>query len=314
MDFAAYMAASDHDHKVRSAGMYADAVAEYFDDSKGIAGTPMPWGKTAGQFRFREAEVTLWAGFNGCGKSMIIGQCCIEFAQRGQKVCIASMEMRPHATLARMCRQASGKRNPGEQWARAYLAHIDPWIYLYDQIGAVNADKIAAVLRYAVDKLGAKHFVIDSLMKCGIAEDDFTRQKAFIDQLCCIARDTGVHVHLVAHSRKGQNETAPPGKMDVKGSGAITDQVDNVIVVWRNKPKERAIEEGGKYDPSEPDCLLICDKQRNGEWEGKIGLWYHRESWQYTAEHQTWVRPLVDLNAPKIRAVQNEYQDCGEAF
>ena len=32
---------------------------------------------------------------------------------------------------------------------------------------------------------------------------------------------------------------------------------------------------------SDPDTLLICDKQRNGEWEGTIGLWYERNSQQF---------------------------------
>lgn len=27
--------------------------------------------------------------------------------------------------------------------------------------------------------------------------------------------------------------------------------------------------------------ILICDKQRNGEWEGCSALWFDRESWQF---------------------------------
>jgi twinkle protein len=131
---------------------------------------------------------------------------------------------------------------------------------------------------------GVVRGVIDSLMKCGIAEDDYTRQKNFLDQLCSIARDTDCHVHLIAHSRKGADEMKPPGKMDVKGSGAITDQVDNVLAVWRNKKKELDIEKGDFAGKSDPDCLLICDKQRNGEWEGRVALWLDRESMQYTED------------------------------
>ena len=80
----------------------------------------------------------------------------------------------------------------------------------------------------------------------------------------------------------------------MKGSGAITDQVDNVIAVWRNKPKERKRDEGlltEEADVKEPDCLLICDKQRNGEWEGSIGLWFERDSQQFVASHGE--EPLV---------------------
>lgn len=136
-------------------------------------------------------------------------------------------------------------------------------------------------IRYCADQIKVQHFVIDSLMKCGLSEDDYNGQKAFIDALTVIARDSGIHVHLVAHSRKSQNELAPPNKMDVKGTGSITDQVDNVVTVWRNKSKERAIEDGKHDQDKTPDELLICDKQRNGEWEGKIALWFHRESQQF---------------------------------
>lgn len=27
--------------------------------------------------------------------------------------------------------------------------------------------------------------------------------------------------------------------------------------------------------------MLKCDKQRNGEWEGMLGFWFHQESMQY---------------------------------
>ncbi|WP_457836068.1 hypothetical protein, partial [Staphylococcus aureus] len=74
-----------------------------------------------------------------------------------------------------------------------------------------------------------------------------------------------------------------PDKMDSKGSGAIADQVDNVLIVWRNKKKERDQKAGKMVSATEPDALLICDKQRNGEWEGRFTLWYERDSQQFVA-------------------------------
>ncbi|MGE9120733.1 hypothetical protein, partial [Escherichia coli] len=44
---------------------------------------------------------------------------------------------------------------------------------------------------------------------------------------------------------------------------------------------ERKLSEGDNSASGEPDQLLICDKQRNGDWEGKISLWYHPSSRQY---------------------------------
>ena len=110
---------------------------------------------------------------------------------------------------------------------------------------------------------------------------DRLRPWVFLDALCTIARDTGMHIHLVAHSRKARDETQAPGKMDVKGSGSITDQVDNVVIWWRNKAKENAIQAGEPSDPSKPDALMLIDKQRNGEFEGKVAFWFDPESMQY---------------------------------
>lgn len=96
-------------------------------------------------------------------------------------------------------------------------------------------------------------------------------------------RDTGQHIHLVTHSRKLKNEAEPPGKYDVRGSGSITDQVDNVVIVWRNKPKEEAISANkATLEVADgPDCVLIVEKQRHFEWEGRIGLWYDRAAMTY---------------------------------
>lgn len=94
-----------------------------------------------------------------------------------------------------------------------------------------------------------------------------------------------IHVHLVHHVRKGTSEYDLPNKFGVKGSGSITDQVDNVFMVWKNKKKIDAVQMGETVDDGkEPDAMLICEKQRNGEWEGKVGLWFDRNSWQFCSD------------------------------
>ena len=132
------------------------------------------------------------------------------------------------------------------------------------------------VARYCAKELGIQHLFVDSLMKCVQAEDDYNGQKQLVDELTSIARDYNMHVHLVHHIRKLENEAKKPDKSDVKGTGAITDQVDNVLLVWRNKAEARKA--------TDPDAALICCKQRNGEWEGGINLWFDKESQQYVGD------------------------------
>ena len=273
IDFSEYMEESDAAHKVIKASAYADDVIAYYHSETPMLGAKMPWEKTHAQIRFRPGEMTLWGGMNGHGKSMMLGQVCVGFIAQRQRVCIASMEMKPLITLARICRQADGTNRPDVEFIREFHKITDGWLWLYDQQGTVKRKMMLAVIRYCAEKLKVDHFVIDSLMKCGIGEDDYNGQKAFIDSLTAVARDTGIHLHLVAHSRKAKDELSAPGKMDVKGTGSITDQVDNVLTVWRNKKKEQEAVEG-RANHGEPDALIICDKQRNGEWEGKVGLWF----------------------------------------
>lgn len=298
IDFDAYMQATESDHRVVSADSFIDDVIDYFHNEEAPKGAAMPWQKTANVIRFRQGEVTLWTGMNGHGKSLVLGQTCVSLVMQKERVCIASLEMKPKVTLARICRQASMERKPSIEFIRTFGEVTGSWMLLYDQQGTVQADKMIALMRYCAVKREVKHFVLDSFMKCGgIADDDYTRQKFFLDQICSVARDSGMHIHIVAHSRKAKDELSPPGKMDVKGSGSITDQVDNVLTVWRNKSKERAKDEGKAHDESEPDALLICDKQRNGEWEGRIPLWFHPDSQQFLEQDSA---HAMDLFRPPV--------------
>lgn len=290
-DFRAYMAESEPHAKVIPADSWREALVRSTYASEAVTGARLPWAKTHDHLRFRGGEVTLWQGINGHGKSQALGQACIGFAAQGEPVCIASFEMKPVSTLKRMLRQVSMSDQPTEKAAHRLMDWAQGKVWLYDQLGTVKPDMVYAVIRYCADKLKVKHFVVDSLMKCVRGEDDYNGQKDFVDTLTSLARDLNIHIHLVHHVRKGESEDRPPGKMDAKGSGAIADQVDQVITVWRNKKKEREVEQvkrgGGMVDDTtknKPDSMLICDKNRHGEWEGSVALWFHAQSLQYTAD------------------------------
>jgi len=273
--------------KVKPARDYVDQVIDYFESPNETQGAYLPWGKTHEHIRLRSHELSIWAGVNGHGKSMLLSEVMLCLAKQGERICIASLEMKPIATLARMARQALATSDPSPSEIRNFAAMMNGHLWLYDQQGTVKFDRMLAVLRYCREELKVGHFVIDSLMKCGIDSDDYNAQKRFVDCLSTYAKDSGVHVHLVAHSRKRENEKTIMDKFDVKGASELTDMADNVFTVWRNKPKEQAIEadEHAAIElASKPDAILICDKQRNGDWEGRIGLWFNKPSLQYLAK------------------------------
>ena len=292
IDLTGYMQEFPEHTAVVPAFVYSGLVEDYFHGAGSNHGRQLPWSKAHGKVGFRPGETTLWAGFNGSGKSLLVGQVLLEFLSRGDTACVASMEMKPEMSLARMCRQASGVNIPSSQFIGEFHDWLTERLWLYTQQNSVKHNRIVGLARYcgtgvlsAGKKVRMDHLVLDSLMKCGIGVDDYNTQKQFINDLCSIAKDTGTHIHLVAHMRKGDSEFRESDKMDIKGASELSDQADNVMIFWRNKAKE---DESVKPSPSEkimqmPDAVLSCRKQRNGEWEGKIALWFDKKSTQYVA-------------------------------
>lgn len=281
VDLSEFMQDAEPDHAVCPASHWLDGVIDHFYKPAEAPLTRLGWRKTHQDFQFRPGEVTLWAGINGHGKSQMVGQVALDLMRQFERVCMASLEMPPVRTMARMSRQAHGSAEPPRHYLQSFARWTDGRLWLYDHVGSCKPAVMMAVIRYAVSKFGVTHFIVDNLAKVIAGEDSYNEQKDFVNGLCTIAHDTGVHIHLVLHVRKGKSENDLPGKFEIKGSGAITDLVDNVFIVWRNKAKEAAIRDGEENDPDSPDAMLCLEKQRNGESEGRYGFWFDRQSMQY---------------------------------
>ncbi len=303
IDLSDYMTEQVTEHRVLPASDWVSELVDHFHKRDDTVKIYMPWMRTHKDFHFRPFEVSLWGGINGHGKSQIVGQVVLALAKQGQKVALASLEMKPASTMARMSRQAYGEDIPPKNYLEMFSAWTDEKIWVYDHVGSIRSDVMLAVIRYSIDKFAVQHFVVDNLMKCGMGEDDYNGQKSFVDGLCTIAKDTGCHIHLVLHVKKGRDEFAMPTKFDIKGSGAITDLVDNVFIVWRNKQKEINARSGVEFAPDEPDAMLLLVKQRHGENEGEYRLYFDRPSLQYAEYHNaipTHFKAEIGVNSHEI--------------
>ena len=299
IDFASYLKDTDAKTKVKPASSFVQDAKDKLRARASMRHVYLPWEKTQSNFEFRPGEVTVYAGQNGHGKTDITTQVALSLVGQGERVCVASFEMKPVTTIQRMTRMYAGM-NPfspefqgaeGVEAIECLYTEFGQWtdgsLWLYDQTGTARPDTVLGMVKYCAKELGIGHIFVDSLMKCVKAEDDYNGQKDFVDQLCATAKDHAVHIHLVHHLKKPSKEGDMPDKHDTKGSGSITDQADNLFMVWRNKPKEDDLKAKGMGSNKrvEPDSYFLCRKQRNYEGsadgEPTIGLWRHWDGGQF---------------------------------
>jgi hypothetical protein len=95
-----------------------------------------------------------------------------------------------------------GTDRPTEKAARSALAWLTRGLLLYDHTGKQKIDEMLRLFDYARARYGCDQFVIDSLMRLGVAGDDYNTQEAVIFRIVEWAMKSSVHVHLVAHAKK----------------------------------------------------------------------------------------------------------------
>ena len=184
---------------------------------------------------FAPSELSVWTGKRGSGKSTLMKWAMLQAAGAG------------HIEPKR--NSVSGKLyyyTPKEIADR-----IDGWwkgkFFLYDNrvAGAGDEDSIISVFEYAVRRFGCCVFLVDNLMTARFSDQsdkDFYRaQSRFTGRLVEFAKKNEVHVHLVAHPRKGDNDkkkllTAD----DIGGSADITNRADNAFSLERMEEKDIA--------------------------------------------------------------------------
>lgn len=270
--------------KVKDTSVFTDDVLRYFN-TEIHSGKTLGWIKTEDAFRIRPSELTVLTGVSGHGKSMWLSQVILSLMTQGTKCLVSSLEMRPVLTLARMITQTLGSPEPTDEFITKFCERAKDKLYIYDQMGSTSSEDMIATLYWGKHVLGVDVFVIDSLMKMSdISEDNYEKQKLFIDRLAVTCRDLQIHVFLVAHTRKMADESEVPDATHILGSSHIRNLCDNIICVWRNRNKEREVENNEKTEDELkkiPDAMVFVQKQRNYQFEGKFSFWFDPKGLKY---------------------------------
>ncbi len=281
---------------LRRALDYKDQVIRLFwPEPEQHLGYTVPYPKLNGKLYFRPAELTLWSGASGAGKSQLLSDCIPHWISQKSRLCLASLEMKGEQSLRRLTKQTGGLEHPTREMIERILHFLDDGLILYEHVGKSSVDTLLDVFDYCRARYGCDQFIIDSLMRLGISSDDYAGQEQAVYKMVDWAVLNAVHIHLVAHARKGGLDKDIPGTEDIKGASEIGANAFNIITIWRNRSLEDKIFAASlKQEKVElakrPGVIMNIAKQRSGDFEGKIGLWFDPQTYRYRCSSE---RPLT---------------------
>jgi len=203
-------------------------------------------------YKFFFGCINIITGINGSGKSVLVNQMCIcEPLNQGYDVFVFSGEMTKPQLKKWIELQLAGRRHI--QVENRHIRKIKPeirkqirdWyrgrIYVYDNDKDLTATSILNKMEELARKKGVKIFVLDNLMMIDLEcnnENIWQKQKEFVVKLVNFAHKFNVLVHLVAHPKKVETIRRLT-KLDVGGSGDITNLAHYVMSIHRVTPKEK---------------------------------------------------------------------------
>lgn len=240
------------------------------------------WSNEEG-FWFRPGELTIWGGFSFAGKSTMINGVIAQLLCARIPCFIGSFEIKVETQLRKLFSVFVG-RSINEASAREFTQNVAETIVYADVVGSISRDELMEMLWYSYRRYGARHFFIDSLMRVQDLEEDWPAQGEFCNRLQDFAKETGSHVHLVAHLGKPSGNDSRPSMHAVKGSSLMVNNADNVLIVIRNPEKEKKRKAGklSKEDEDLHDTEVIVEKQRETGWTGVFRLNFDRLKYRFT--------------------------------
>ena len=250
---------------------------EYMRRQKNFMTTPFDMD---GEYlRLFPSNITVWSGTPGAGKTTLLRQLTCHLMAKNCGVFVASLEQDPVDCFMEHVRTAAGRWNPTLHQTQWFVdAYAERGLFkLWAGTDLARYGKLLAVIR-VLAKQGIRHAIIDSLMCLDVSPKDIDQQQAFAKQLRQTARQSGVHIHLVAHPRKPAEAGADMDVHDIAGAKEIGGIVDNVLFVLRDK------EENTLGQSKCSKMKITIRKQRNYHGgNGSIGGFFFRDFRQFSA-------------------------------
>jgi len=247
------------------------------------------------KYRFRKGELTIVGGYPGHGKSQWLYQSCMhEMINNDRRACIASFEIPSKSMLFNMLWMHNGHM-PKEDSIQSDLTQFQDRLWFIEGVeGGTNSwESLHQDFLYAHRRYGVDLFVIDALMHIA-AKDDWSGQERIAKEAAKFAIDNDVTVLLVCHAdaKKSGSEQVPEVEYLLGGQG-MGAAAHCIVMIWRNKAKEKAVEAGEDVTDEMPDGRMYVPKQRANGVTIYRDLWFDTTRRTFSLEPKP--QPGVDL-------------------
>lgn len=247
------------------------------------------WDVFGDKYALRPRELSIFFGSRGSYKSTVINYLVATLIMQRHKVGYLSYEMDTPYLLSLLAQQMGNSSNVTPSYVSACIDFAQPYLHLINEMVDTPA-KALGKIEFMLQS-GCKLVVLDCLQRIHMPQNDINLEREFVVHLTTMAREHNAHIIIVHHSRKGssaQGDNPKPVIDDLKGSGGLADNAQNVVAVhshkqkkdelfWidlreRNKMPQASDAERKAELQEEPCVLLMVKKQRLGGFEGNIGL------------------------------------------
>ncbi|RHZ28457.1 hypothetical protein DYB37_013444 [Aphanomyces astaci] len=137
-------------------------------------------------------------------------------------------------------------------------------MYFLRFFGSSDVDEVLDAMEYAVYAYDVQHVILDNVQFMmsgqGRGYDKFERQDAALDKFRKFATAKNVHVTLVIHPRKEQDD-ADLTLSSVFGTAKATQEADNVLILQRSRGDVKLDVRKNRFDGSLGSIALQFDKE-----------------------------------------------------
>lgn len=239
-------------------------------------GAPLPsWPELTNIIKgVRRGELTVLTGPTGSGKTTYLGQMSLDLVEQDVNVLWGSFEIKNTRLVHKLMQQFGRKPLPAGQ--PEMRQELEALADRFEQLpfhfmkfhGGSDVDAVIDAMDYAVYVNDTQHIILDnmqfmvSLKGLGTRStfDKFDVQDVAIEKFRKFATEKNVHVTLVVHPRKEQ-ENSNLSISSIYGSAKATQEADTVLILQNNGQKKFIEVKKNRFNGALGTSPLFFDRQ-----------------------------------------------------